>query len=33
VYKKVQTEIDQAEAKGQFSKFVTYDESLKLEYL
>ncbi|KAJ9603636.1 hypothetical protein H2200_011822 [Cladophialophora chaetospira] len=33
VYIQLQAELDDADARRQFSKFVTYDESLKLPYL
>jgi cytochrome P450 len=33
VYAKVMEEVDKAEAEGNFSKLVTYDEAQKLTYL
>lgn len=32
-YKRLQAEIDEADRAGKLSKFVTYSESLELEYL
>lgn len=33
VYRKIQSEIDEADQKGLLSEFVTYEECLKLPYL